>query len=416
MIKLQNKSRCCGCGACASACLHHCITMKADEEGFLYPQVDFASCIDCGLCERVCPFLAEDTDEQPPLQAFAAKNIDENVRNGSSSGGLFTLFAERVIEDGGVVFGAQFDEEWNVVHGSAATKEELAKFRGSKYVQSSVGDSYIRAKECLKQGQKALFSGTSCQIMALKKFLGKDYPNLLTIDVICHGVPSPAVWKQYLKEIIAVARKGNKKQFRSLFTSIIPETDCPVQGTLEGISFRDKTFGWRKSSFALSFAEASAEGEKKQFRSLIANDNRSKYFVAFNNNLTIRHSCFNCPAKGGRCGSDITLADFWGIEKELPDFSDDNGVSLCLCNTEKGLESFAKLKLNKREISFERAVSHNRSWHLSHSSHAKRELFYYLFAKNGQVLQTIDKCLLPPLSVRIAYKVKSAIKQLFFHR
>ena len=412
MIKIEDKTFCCGCSACASICPRKCISMKPDEEGFLYPQVDETTCIDCGLCEKVCPFLANDTEERPPLHTFAAKNLDNNVRLSSSSGGLFTLFAEKTINEGGVVFGAQFDANWNVVHGEATTIEELTKFKGSKYVQSIIGDSYLKAKEYLKQGRKVLFSGTSCQIMGLKRFLGKEYSNLFTIDVICHGVPSPAVWKQYLKEVLEVARKGKKNQFRSLFTSVIPETDTlPVQGALEGISFRDKTYGWEKSSFALYFAKAAAAGEKKQFRSLIASDYRSKYFEAFNQCLTVRYSCFNCLAKGGRCGSDITLADFWGVEKEIPDYSDDKGVSLCLCNTEKGFELFSELSVDKRETTLEQAVSHNRSWRVSHTPHAKRGLFYNLFAKNGKVLQNIDKCFLPPLRVRVVNEVKAIIKK-----
>ena len=412
MISIKDKKRCCGCGACVSVCPRHSISMRADEEGFLYPYVDETTCIDCGLCEKVCPFLAQVIEECPPLHTFAAKNLNDDVRLSSSSGGLFTLFAEKTINEGGVIFGAQFDENWSVVHGEATTIEDLSKFRGSKYVQSNIGDAYVKAKDYLKQGRKVLFSGTSCQIMGLKRYLGKDYPNLFTIDVICHGVPSPAVWKKYLDEIIEVTHKGKTNQYRSLFTSVIPETDAPVQGTLVGISFRDKTYGWRKSSFALYFAKASAAGEKKQFRSLIANDYRSKYFVAFNNNLTIRHSCFNCLAKGGRCGSDITMADFWCIEKELPDFSDDKGVSICMCNTEKGINVFNALKMEVREVSYTQAVFHNRAWHVSLPPHPNREKFFKLFAKNGLVLHNIDRCMEQPVWQKYMNSIKIRIKRI----
>lgn len=412
MIKIEGKTFCCGCSACASVCPRQCISLEPDEEGFLYPHVNETTCIDCGLCEKVCPFLAKGTEEHPPLQTIAAKNLNDDVRLSSSSGGLFTLFAEKTINECGVVFGAQFDDDWNVVHGESTTIEELAKFRGSKYVQSTIGDTYIKAKEYLKQGRIVLFSGTSCQIMGLKRFLGKEYPNLFTIDVICHGVPSPAVWKQYLNEIQDIARNGNNKQVHELFTSIIPSTDAPVKSTLEGISFRDKTYGWRNSSFALYCFESSTEGDNRNIHYLIANDYKSKFFAAFNDGLILRPSCSNCPAKGGRCCSDITLADFWGIEKQLPDFTDDRGISLCLCNTEKGIEAFSKLTLDSRESSLEQAVAHNRAWRNSHSPHSKRGQFYYLFAQNGKVLQNIDKCFLPPLRVRVVNKVKAIIKKL----
>lgn len=410
MITIKDKHLCCGCSACVQCCPKQCIKMQEDEEGFLYPHVvDTTTCIDCGLCERVCPFFAKGKEGRIPIHTFAAKNKNEEVRANSSSGGLFSLFAEKCIENGGVVFGAHFDDDWNVVHGCASTKDELIKFRGSKYVQSSIGDSYQKAREYLKQGKQVLFSGTSCQIMGLKRFLGKDYSNLFTIDVICHGVPSPKVWKHYLKEILDIAHRGKNKQFCSIFTSVFPENASPAQGTLEGISFRDKTFGWRKSSFALYFAEASADDEKKQFRSLIANDYRNKYFVAFNLNLTIRHSCFNCPAKGGRCGSDITLADFWGIEEELPAFSDDKGVSLCLCNSEKGFELFEDLNIIKVELPLESAVSHNPSWTLSLPTHPKRDYFFKVFQKTGYVLRNIDKCLRLPFHQRYINSVQSRL-------
>lgn len=391
--------------------------MKADEEGFFYPFVNTKICINCGLCERVCPFLTEEEGDCLPIHTYAAKNLDDNIRLSSSSGGLFTLFAEKIIDEGGVVFGAQFDKDWNVVHGEATIKEELSKFRGSKYVQSYIGDSYVKANEYLKQERKVLFSGTSCQIMGLKRYLKMDYPNLLTIDVICHGVPSPAVWKQYLNETLDIAFKSKKKQFHSFFTSVIPETDTLAEGGLEGISFRDKTYGWRKSCFALYFAKALADGEKKQFRSLIANDYRSMYFVAFNKNLTIRHSCFNCPAKGGRSGSDITLADFWGIEKELPDFSDDKGVSICMCNTKQGNVFFESLNVNKREVAHTQAISHNRAWGISLPPHPKRELFFKAFAKNGKVIKNIDKCLEPFCWKKFVGSIKNFIKKIIpIHR
>ena len=186
--------------------------MSEDSEGFLYPHVDENACINCHLCEKVCPIINYGNDREP-LAVYAAKNPNEAIRMQSSSGGVFTLLAERVIDEGGVVFGATFNDRWEVVHDYVETKEKLAKFRGSKYVQSKVGNSYQMAKSFLENDRKVLFSGTPCQIAGLKNFLRKDYNNLLAVDFICHGVPSPGVFRTYLQEEIdkKSARKGGGK-------------------------------------------------------------------------------------------------------------------------------------------------------------------------------------------------------------
>lgn len=199
MLQLTDKQDCCGCHACASVCARQCITMQEDNEGFLYPVVDASTCTDCGLCEKVCPVINQD-EPRKPLKVYAAKNRNEEIRRQSSSGGIFTPLAESVIRDGGVVFGAKFDKDWNVVHAWTDTIEGITDFRGSKYVQSTIGDAYREAREFLKQGRKVLFSGTPCQIAGLRKFLRKEYDNLLAVDVVCHGVPSPLVWRKYLEE------------------------------------------------------------------------------------------------------------------------------------------------------------------------------------------------------------------------
>ena len=206
MIQILDKSQCCGCTACVSICPKQCITMREDEEGFLYPVVDSSHCIDCNLCKKVCPELYP-KEMREPLHVYAAKHKNEQVRLASSSGGIFTLLAEKIIDEGGVVFGVRFNNNWDVVHDYTETMEGLAVFRGSKYVQSYMGDCYLKAKSFLEQGRKVMFTGTPCQIAGLKNFLRKDYDNLLTVDVVCHGVPSPKVWQVYLDEI---ARKGGK--------------------------------------------------------------------------------------------------------------------------------------------------------------------------------------------------------------
>lgn len=211
MIKLEKKSDCCGCAACVQRCPKQCISMQEDEEGFLYPAVDKESCIDCGLCEKVCPILSPSSPHLPHY-IYAAKSKDEHIRKHSSSGGVFTLLAEQTINAGGVVFGARFDEKWDVVHDYSETLEGLSAFRGSKYVQSSIDQSYKQVESFLRGGRLVLFSGTPCQIAGLKRFLRKDYENLTTVDFICHGVPSPKVWRMYLKE--TVARQCEKNTFR----------------------------------------------------------------------------------------------------------------------------------------------------------------------------------------------------------
>lgn len=201
MLQITDKSKCCGCNACVQRCPKQCIVMYKDREGFLYPVIDTAVCIDCGLCEKVCPVLNQN-NARKPLQVFAAKNKNEIQRLYSSSGGIFILLAEQTIQNGGVVFGARFDQNWEVEHCYAETIEELQPLMRSKYVQSRIANTYKEVEAFLRHGRRVLFVGTSCQIAGLHKFLRKDYDNLLTVDFICHGVPSPGVWYKYLEEII----------------------------------------------------------------------------------------------------------------------------------------------------------------------------------------------------------------------
>ena len=243
MIEIKDKSQCCGCNACVQRCPKQCIASE-DEEGFLYPEVDEAICIDCGLCENVCPVINQ-ADARIPLQVYAAKNTDEKIRMHSSSGGVFSILAEQTIKQGGVVFGARFDENWEVKHDYTETIDGVSVFRGSKYVQSKTGDTFKQAEQFLKQNRKVLFSGTPCQIVALKRYLKKEYENLLLVDFICHGVPSPGVWRKYLKQVIALT--CDKNTVSSHLKLLLSERNALV----EGISFRDKRLGWQKYSFAL---------------------------------------------------------------------------------------------------------------------------------------------------------------------
>ena len=198
---------CTGCGACYSACPQQAISMVSDGEGFLVPKTNPQKCSECGKCDVACP-LNHKNPEKKPIAVYAAKHSNEETRLFSSSGGMFSAFAEKIIAENGVVFGAKFNENMEVVHSFTETIEGLADFRGSKYVQSNIGNSYIDAKRFLDSGRLVLFTGTPCQIAGLKSFLQKDYENLLTVDLICHGVPSPLIWKQYLESVLEKYRRG----------------------------------------------------------------------------------------------------------------------------------------------------------------------------------------------------------------
>jgi len=311
--------------------------MEPDTEGFLYPIIDNQKCTKCNQCKKVCHAISPE-NERKPLRVYATKNIDEKIRSDSSSGGAFTMLAEHIINIGGVVFGAKFNNDWKVVHDYTETKEGLAVFRGSKYVQSNIGNVYVLAKNFLLAGREVLFSGTPCQIAGLKHFLQKDYSNLLTVDFVCRGVPSPLVWQKYLDELI------DKKS------------------DILDIRFRDKRYGWKKYSFVIDINNNS---------SLCIPKDEFSFRKGFLQNLYLRLSCYNCPVKPLKSGSDITIGDYWGIWNILPEFDDDKGVSLVL-NTEKGEQVYKLLSKNDKETELRSNLSLEKSSQLS----TKRSVFF----------------------------------------
>lgn len=355
MINIQEKYNCCGCSACVQVCPKQCISMFADNEGFLYPQVDSAICIDCGLCEKVCPVINQN-EPREPLAVYAAKNTNEEVRLKSSSGGIFTLLAEQVISEGGVVFGARFNESWEVVHDYTETVEGLEPFRGSKYVQSVIGDNFNKTKQFLADGRKVLFSGTPCQIAGLKKFLRKEYENLLTVEVVCHGVPSPMVWRDYLGYKRAKRAAGKNTVSSSL-------NELPV---ITGISFRDKTHGWKKYGFKISYAASKVAGNSvlksaDHANSEITPFNEDLFMNGFLKNLYLRPSCYHCIARQGKSGADISIADYWGVQSIHPEMDDDRGIGLILINTQAGAYNFENIrnKINYAISDYNIAITYN---------------------------------------------------------
>lgn len=386
MIRLNHKYDCCGCSACVQRCPKQCISMSEDEEGFLYPHIDTSTCIDCGLCEKVCPVINQ-AEPRQPKECYAAYNLDENVRRESSSGGVFSLLAEKVIREGGIVFGATWNDRWQVVHTYTVNIEGLAQFRGSKYIQSIVGESYKQAERFLKDGRKVLFSGTPCQIAGLRLFLRKDYENLVTVDFICHGVPSPGVFRWYLQEELNdIAHQGNKNSVSLPTIHSIPKGDVHYPDGLElrGIRFRDKCTGWKKFSFALDLAKATAGGEEIQF-SLSKDLGENTFLKGFLSDLYLRPSCHNCPAKSFKSGSDITIADYWGYEDTAELKDDDKGISAVLINTNKGDAEYKSIDLLSIPTTIEKirktngAINHSSDYHY-------REYFFW---HKGMPLQKI---------------------------
>ena len=394
MIRIVDPSRCCGCSACVQRCPKQCISLREDAEGFLYPEVDASLCVDCGLCEQVCPELHPDAERQP-LQTFAAVNPDAGVRLASSSGGVFTALAEQVIDAGGVVFGAAFDAHWEVRHRCATTREELAAFRGSKYVQSVIGDTFLQTERFLKSGRRVLFSGTPCQIAGLRRFLRRDYDLLLCVDFICHGVPSPGVFRAYLaEEMTKLARQGEKK-YSFAFSTIpsIPKADALAARLgcrIEDIRFRDKTNGWKKFRFVLSLSKASAAGEKIPFCALTDDESptsscftENAFMQAFLRDLILRPSCYACPAKCFRSGSDLTFGDYWGVEHEAPHLDDDGGTSVVFVNSERGQHFLSSLPFAFHSQPFERVHAHNSSISASVNRPINRKFFFMMLRRSG---------------------------------
>lgn len=313
MVDQRRKEDCCGCRACEQACPTAAIRMKEDEKGFFYPQINEALCTRCGLCDKVCGF----TEDNPFLSSedpvfFAAIHTNTEVRKQSTSGGLFTALSDQFLEQGGVVYGAAYGENLYVQQGRAETAEERNRFRNSKYVQSDTNDTFSQVKCDLENGRAVMYTGTPCQIASLRTFLRKPYEKLITIDVVCHGVPSARAWREFLD--LAEKKAG-----------------CRVVDA----NFRNKEIsGWHRPQTKLTYED----GKEHRFFG------EQSFFQMFNHNLFIRPSCLYCKFISYARPSDISIADYWGIERFRPDFDDNGGVSMILLNTEKGKALFESVR------------------------------------------------------------------------
>lgn len=381
MIRIEDKKDCCGCSACVQICPKACIRMSPDEEGFLYPSVDEGACIGCGLCEKVCPVINKG-DERVPAAVYAVKNNDDAVRMKSSSGGVFSVLATRILEEGGVVFGARFDKEWNVVHDYIETVQDLHLFQGSRYVQSVIGDTYLKARDFLQNGRKVLFTGTACQIAGLKRFLRKDYADLVTVDVVCHGVPSPMVWRAYLTDI---AVSGKIDGVSSL-------------DDIGGVSFRSKVSGWKTYSMEIS---GKTGGRYSEVYS------RNLYMMGFLSNVYLRPSCYDCPSKRGRCTSDLSLGDYWGVENHHPDFADNMGVGVMISYNDSALLPVLMQECRLIRSDYADAVKGNPCIERSVAEPRGRKDFWNEFRTDGlDAINRIVRRNAPGVLERIVNKIK----------
>lgn len=326
MNSICTSFNCTGCSACKSVCAHKAISMTQTGEGFLYPYVDENLCVDCGLCQKVCPANSEMTKDCRVLRTYLCWDKNEKSRLNSSSGGLFSVIARHVINQGGVVCGAAYDQEMYLRHIIVDKIDDLPLLQGSKYIQSDVQDCFHQISDLLKEGRKVYFVGTPCQVAGLRSLLKKDYQNLITSDLICHGVPSIGLFQNQIK---ALEKKFSSKIIDFRFRS-------------------KKRFGQGYDCEILLNA-----GDVKFLCSELV-----PYFYGFWNNLTLRESCYQCKYASTHRVSDITLGDFWLVKKVFPDVRTSKGTSLILINTEKGQQTFDTIKQNIffRETSLESGV------------------------------------------------------------
>ena len=312
MIKILNKENCCGCTACFNICPKKCISMQSDEEGFLYPIIEESKCIDCGLCEKACPILNYKPINGKLPEAYVIRTKDKDDLMQSTSGGFSTPLAQWFFNNEGSVWTASYDEDWKVVHRKfTKTGMEFSKTRGSKYVQSYLGDAYTRIQEELKDDKWICFIGTTCQVYGLKQFLGKDYEKLITVDLVCHGTPSPKLWKKYID--------FQTKKYSSAITEI---------------NFRNKTYGYHSGTMMLEFKNG------KKYTGSARVDYMLKSFFT---EISSRPSCYECKFKNINRVSDFTVFDCWHMEDLLGKKDDDKGYTNVLVHTEKGRVMMEKI-------------------------------------------------------------------------
>lgn len=374
MNNIGDKSEidCFGCEACIQICPQNCITMKKNNRGFFIPQVDKDKCINCGKCKKVCPFINK-VNKQEIQKNYAAKSNDKNIINISTSGGVFLHLAKYIISNKGIVFGVAWNDKIQANHIKVDNENDLIKLSQSKYVQSNINNTFFEAKKYLDDGEKVLYSGTGCQIAGLINFLGRKYENLYTVEVACHGVPSSGLFEKYLTWF---QEKEGKK--------------------IKSFTFRNKKK--HKTGEHYMFCVEFLGGKKKYYYA-----NEDPYYSSFLSAGTLRGTCYKCEYKGKNRVADITLADYWGIEKSHKRFPAQNGASAIMISTEKGKEIFEKVKENLEiiETSFESISDYNKS--LINSSNMNQLLDFNINDDNRELFEKLKP------KITIKSKIKNMI-------
>ena len=371
---MKNVDYCTGCSACAEKCIYGAITMKYDCEGFLYPEIDANKCIKCGICDVTCAKY-DNILKINPIESFSVYAKSSIKRENGSSGGVFGVIANKILSEGGVVFGAIFSSEEKKVFHVSTDGASLAKLMRSKYVQSDTCHTFSEVKKLLKQGKKVFYVGTPCEIIGLKSFLGKESENLLTMDFMCHGVPSPMLFKDTLSYY--------EKKIGSKITDF---------------TFREKKLGWRKQSVNIYFENG---------KILTKKSTNFYYYYYFLQNYTLRKSCFECELYKKHL-SDLTVADYWTVPRNK---DDDKGISLVFINSEKG-----KLIFNDLQKCFvtEPYIENNLE-RFSHRKYVKknREDFFFYYCKYGGE-KTIKKYRRRMYYNRVTNQLKNSIQNIYF--
>lgn len=360
MIVINKKEECCGCNACKQICPKKCISMEYDEEGFLYPKVDESKCIKCNRCIKVCPMINNNVNQNKP-KTMVAKAKNEDMRRNSSSGGVFSVLSETILDKNGIIFGATLNNQFNVEHISIKNKDELKLIRGSKYIQSNINDNFIEAKKYLTENRQVLFSGTPCQIAGLKKYLGKEYDNLICIDVFCHGVPSKEVFNKYIEYL--------EGQYNS---------------KIENIEFRNKDKGWNNYSLKITFVNGQVYRKSNK---------EDPYLQGFIRGLYLRPACYNCKHKGFKSGSDISLGDMWGSKNLFPRWEDNKGISVIVCNTSNGRTLINSIndKLEIKPVTLEEVYIGNKGIYDSAKYNSNRPKLFNELKSTNNIIETINK-------------------------